>query len=290
MLGDMNVVFLFNEFSLHNHVITDYLRARPQDRVSVVKVPLVLKGKDRLQTASSILPRLPGGFIAAKLSEFVTILALTFMPKLLSRGAVFKRLRWIASRHDLPFHKTDNIMAPETLSFIRSQDPDVIVTLVHQILRKRLIGIPRKGIVNIHPGLLPHFRGIQPYFWELSEGFGYAGATLHLIEDEEIDTGGILVEARFRTWEKMSVQLNYYLTCCCAAKVLPSCLEILEEDRQRPRKQESDEGNYYRWPDEEAFSRLGSCGHSLTSWKDLWGILSGVYDNFEAEETQFHTA
>lgn len=44
--------------------------------------------------------------------------------------------------------------------------------------------------VNLHPGLLPHGRGWNPYVWALNDGTA-AGATLHLM-DEKVDHGRLL--------------------------------------------------------------------------------------------------
>ena len=284
----MNVVFVFNEYSLHNHIVEEYLRARLEDRAALVKVPLVLKGKSRKATAARILPRLSRRFAAAKGMEFGVLLALTLMPKILPRGAVFRRLARIARRHRLPFMKSESVMAPECLDFIREQKPDVVVTLVHQIIEEPLIALPRLGVVNIHPGLLPDFRGIQPYFWELSEGSPRAGSTLHLITDRSVDTGPVLGQASFSLRPGMSVQLNYYLSARAAGRLLPPCLQALDEDRLEPRRQESGQGSYFKWPDGAAFDRLKARGHAVVSWRDLWGIICGRHDSFEPEEVMIY--
>lgn len=279
----MNVVFVLSDYVLHNRIVSDYVAARPKDRVSVVKVPLVLKGKGRLETARRIAPQLSRRFLLGKVLEAVVLAAVTVVPKILRRGAVFRRLRSIARRHGLPFLRTRNVMSEEALAFVRAQDPDLVVTLFHQIVKRPLLDLPRLGVVNIHPGLLPLFRGIQPYFWELALGHGRAGATLHLIEDETIDTGRVLAQAAYATWPGMSVQLNYYLTSQAASRLLPRCAGDLELGRSAPLAQ-PDGGAYHRWPDSAAFDRLEERGHALFKWRDLWAILSGRYDGFVAEE------
>jgi methionyl-tRNA formyltransferase len=279
----VNVVFVLSDYVLHNRIVSDYVAARPQDKVSVVKVPLVLKGKGRLETARRIAPQLSRRFLIGKILEALALAAITLVPKILRRGAVFRRLRSLARRHGLPFLRTANVMSEEALAFVRAREPDLVVTLFHQIVKRPLLDLARKGVVNIHPGLLPLFRGIQPYFWELALGHGRAGATLHLIEDESIDTGRVLASAAYATWPGMSVQLNYYLTAQAAARLLPRCAERIEQGRAVPLPQPGG-GAYHRWPDSPAFDRLEAAGHALFSWRDLWGILSGRYDGFEAEE------
>jgi methionyl-tRNA formyltransferase len=279
----MRVVYILAEYSLHNQIVVEHLQARPEDEVSVVKVPLVLRGRSRGETAQRIVPKLSRRFLAGKLVEAGIVLAVTATPKLLGRGAVFQRLRTIARRHGLPFLRSPDIMSDATLAFIEARQPDVIITLFHQIVRKRLIALPRLGVVNIHPGLIPDFRGIQPYFWELSEGATRAGATVHFIEDERIDAGRILGQTTYAIQPGMSVQLNYWLTCRAAAQLLPQCLAALEEGRLSPAAQDPDAGAYYKWPDSAAFDRLRSRGHALVSWRQLLGLLTGRYDALDAE-------
>lgn len=279
----VNVVFLLSDYVLHNQIVSDYVAARPKDRVAIVKVPLVLKGKSRVETALRVAPQLSRRFLAGKLIEALVLAAITVLPKVMRRGAVFRRLRTIARRHGLPYHRTRNVMSDETLRFVRAAEPDVVVTLFHQIVKRPLLELPRLGVVNIHPGLLPEFRGIQPYFWALAERHGRAGTTLHLIEDETIDTGRVLARSEYATQPGMSVQLNYYLAAQAAARLLPRCLEALESGRLVPAAQPQG-GAYYRWPDSAAFDRLDAAGHALFSWRQLWGILAGRYADFATEE------
>lgn len=279
----MKVLFLLSDYVLHNSLLTHYADARPGDELAVVKIPLVLKGKGRRGTAERILPQLSRRFAFGKLAEYVSLLTITALPKVLRRGAIFRRLRATCRRQGIAFQRSENVMSPETLDFVRRFEPDVIVSLCHQILKEPLISMAPLGIVNVHPGLLPDFRGIQPYFWELSEGSDRAGATLHLIEDEGVDTGGVLAHTSYATSPGMSVQLNYYLTIQCAARLLPGCLEGLRDGKLAPQVQSENEGAYYRWPDSEAFGRLRKRGHPLISYRQLIGILVGRYDDHRAD-------
>lgn len=282
----MKVLFLLSDYVLHNSLLTEYIAARPEDTIAVVKIPLVLKGRGRRASAERIMPQLSRRFAFGKLTEFAVLLAITAVPKLLARGAVFRRLRRICRSLNLPFHRTENVMSEETMDFSREFSPDVIVSLCHQILKEPLISLAPLGVVNVHPGLLPDFRGIQPYFWELSEGAARSGVTLHLIEDERIDTGGVLGQASYPTPPGVSVQLNYFLTIKCAATLLPSCVAALSQGRLLPTPQNLDEGAYYRWPNSAAFERLRSRGHTLISFRQLFDILVGRFDDFCADRVR----
>lgn len=51
-------------------------------------------------------------------------------------------------------------------------------------------------VVNVHPSLLPHYRGPSPDFWQLDDAVPTSGVTLHRI-DAGVDTGPILLQAEF---------------------------------------------------------------------------------------------
>lgn len=60
-------------------------------------------------------------------------------------------------------------------------------------LPPEVLAIPRLGVVNSHPSLLPRHRGPYPISWALREGDAELGMTVHLM-DEQFDTGPILAQ------------------------------------------------------------------------------------------------
>lgn len=63
-------------------------------------------------------------------------------------------------------------------------------------LRREARELPRRGVVNIHPSLLPSGRGPEPVFWTFRNGERETGVTVHWM-DEGFDTGPILAQRRF---------------------------------------------------------------------------------------------
>jgi methionyl-tRNA formyltransferase len=55
--------------------------------------------------------------------------------------------------------------------------------------------LPAKGFYNVHPGLLPEYRGPDPIFQQIKNKEKFAGITIHKL-DEGIDTGPILIKER----------------------------------------------------------------------------------------------
>jgi methionyl-tRNA formyltransferase len=57
------------------------------------------------------------------------------------------------------------------------------------------LGVPRHGVVNGHPALLPQLRGPNPIGWALRNGDEEIGFTFHRM-DEDFDTGSLLAQGR----------------------------------------------------------------------------------------------
>jgi methionyl-tRNA formyltransferase len=71
-------------------------------------------------------------------------------------------------------------------------DPDVIAVFGTSLIRGPLLKMGRRGIVNLHGGLSPEYRGADCTFWALYNGEPEnVGCTIHFI-DEGIDTGKLI--------------------------------------------------------------------------------------------------
>jgi folate-dependent phosphoribosylglycinamide formyltransferase PurN len=88
-----------------------------------------------------------------------------------------------------------NVHDPAVLADLREANPDLGLVFGTRILRAPLFTLPRLGMINIHQGALPHYRGMPPGFWELYNGERSAGVTLHRVV-AELDAGDILFQQR----------------------------------------------------------------------------------------------
>ena len=87
----------------------------------------------------------------------------------------------------------DNVNSENVLADFRAFAPDLIVSIrFGQIFKQPLINIPRCGVINLHSGILPNYRGVLATFWAILNGDKEIGATLHFISDAKIDEGEII--------------------------------------------------------------------------------------------------
>ena len=91
----------------------------------------------------------------------------------------------------------ENPNNPEGLSVLRELQPDLIISVRYRvILKDQAISVPRYGVLNIHSGLLPEYRGVMPTFQAMLNGDSEIGSTLHYIVDGTIDTGPVVGRSR----------------------------------------------------------------------------------------------
>lgn len=107
-----------------------------------------------------------------------------------------EQLQDAVKKGNVPLYEGLVLKERTTLGIIESSSPDLIITSsFSQIMPRALISMPRLGVINIHPSLLPKYRGATPTVWVLMEGEKETGVTAHFIEDEQIDAGRIISHA-----------------------------------------------------------------------------------------------
>ncbi len=75
---------------------------------------------------------------------------------------------------------------------IKNLIPDLFVVASYgQILPKEILAIPKYGVLNVHPSLLPRYRGSSPVHAAMLRGDTTTGVTIMLM-DEKVDHGPIL--------------------------------------------------------------------------------------------------
>jgi len=123
-------------------------------------------------------------------------------------------------------------------------DPDIIFSVYYRkILPSKLINLPRLGCVNIHPSILPFYRGPVPTAWAILNGEKEFGLTIHLM-DNGIDTGAILVQENHRIGDDETGFELYNRGMQLGAELLKKHFFDIINQKLQP-KQQVGIGSYY---------------------------------------------
>lgn len=101
-----------------------------------------------------------------------------------------------AVAHRLPVLQPESLKTPGIDQKLRTLRPEVIVVAAFgQLLPRSVLEIPPLGCINIHPSLLPKYRGPSPVAGAILAGESVTGVTIMLM-DEGWDTGPILAQRK----------------------------------------------------------------------------------------------
>jgi len=96
--------------------------------------------------------------------------------------------------HRLPLFKTKNINSEQGRQFIQqqvgAQDTILLTAMFNQKLSISVLSLPQLFCVNLHPGQLPQYRGVDPVLMACYEKQAYLEMTLHQTA-AELDEGHV---------------------------------------------------------------------------------------------------
>jgi methionyl-tRNA formyltransferase len=148
----------------------------------------------RIVLLSQILPATLGLDAIARAVGHETVALLT--PRLPESAPDDMKERHTELVAGAPAH-LDVCLVPEKTRLaplLEAYEPDLCLCLGYRwLLPPEVLAIPRLGILNGHPSVLPRRRGPFPVAWAVREGDAELGMTFHLM-DGAFDTGPVLAQ------------------------------------------------------------------------------------------------
>jgi methionyl-tRNA formyltransferase len=145
----------------------------------------------------------------------------------------------------VPVHEPARIRDEAVLAHLKELNPDVILVVAYaKLIPKSLLELPRFGCINVHPSLLPRYRGAIPLQAAVMNGDAETGVCTFFM-DVGYDTGDIIRTVRTpigadETGEQLSERL-----ALIGADVLSETMKSLERgDFTRTQQPEEAEGGY----------------------------------------------
>ena len=108
--------------------------------------------------------------------------------------------------------------------------PDIIfVATFDKLIPKKICDCAKLGAVNIHPSLLPKYRGACPEFWAIKKGEKETGVSIHYLSDE-FDTGRVIAQKKVMIGEKDTVGVLSYTLAQTAAALASEVIDGFAAD------------------------------------------------------------
>src|SRR6266567_3573242 len=140
----------------------------------------------------------------------------------------------VAEAEDLTVLQPDKPTGAAFLDRLRELRPDVGVVVAYgHILKPELLSLPPRGMLNVHPSLLPGLRGAAPVEWAVIRGFEITGVSIMQM-DAGMDSGPVLHQIPHRLDQNVTGgELSAHLAEM-GAQALIETLAMLEQSDPPP--------------------------------------------------------
>lgn len=144
----------------------------------------------------------------------------------------------------LPVVQVASFKSAEAVARLADLHPDVIVVAAYgQILPQSVLEVPRCGCLNVHPSLLPRFRGASPVAGAILTGDEFTGVSIMLL-DEGLDTGPVLARAQIPISKQDTTGSLTKKLALAGARLLLDALVYWTREELTPRPQNEAEATY----------------------------------------------
>jgi methionyl-tRNA formyltransferase len=163
---------------------------------------------------------------------------------------------------------------------IKGMNPDLIVVAAYgKLIPKIILDAPKYKSLNIHPSMLPEFRGPSPIQNAILSGKKETGITIMLL-DEKMDHGDILAQTKVKIYPEENTE-------DLTKKIIPLCINLLLETipvwiqgKIKPQKQDDSKATYCQlieredghifWNEEAA--EIYNKFKALTPWPGIFTV------------------
>jgi methionyl-tRNA formyltransferase len=176
----------------------------------------------------------------------------------------------LAGRTGSGLHVLEKPDSPGGSSRLADLQPDLFISVRYRrILKEAAISIPRFGVLNLHSGLLPQYKGMMATFWALLNEEQTIGSTLHYIVDGTIDTGPVIDRAprdADRTRSYLANVLSLYPDGC---RMIVDTVRRIEQGEEIACRPQPAAGRYYSAPADADIRRFRNAGLRLFDGDEL---------------------
>lgn len=134
--------------------------------------------------------------------EIVLVVTVPDKPNSRGKKIVYSEVKEFAIEHNLKLVQPEKLVNNEELKAeIRALNPDIFCVVAYgKYLPKSYINMCKYEPVNIHPSLLPKYRGSAPIQWAVLNGDKETGVTSMYIS-EKMDAGDIILQEKVQIGE-----------------------------------------------------------------------------------------
>ena len=150
----------------------------------------------------------------------------------------------VAQAEGLPILQPTRPVGDLFLAAVRRLEPDLGVVVAYgHVLRREVLDLPPRGLINVHASLLPRFRGAAPIQHALMEGVPETGVSIMQL-DEGMDTGPVLYQLACPVAADDTAGTLSRRLATLGATALIEAISLLSAGLERPQPQDDSAATY----------------------------------------------
>jgi len=180
-------------------------------------------------------------------TEFKPVMVITAPDKPVGRKQILSPslVKKLAQKHQIPLFQPKTLKDSDIERKLWDLAPDLFIVAAYGlILPQNILNIPKFGPINIHPSLLPKYRGASPIQATILANDEETGITIMLM-DEKIDHGPIIAFKKIKIENENSVNLSKKLAKL-GANLLITILPKWFEKEIKPVSQDHEKATFTR--------------------------------------------
>ena len=150
----------------------------------------------------------------------------------------------IALEKNILLFQPSNLREKCFIDKIRRLKADIFVVIAYgKIIPEEIFNLPPLKTINLHPSLLPKYRGAAPIQWALINGESETGITIQRM-NERMDAGDIIIQRRISIDKNITAKGLYDILLPIGAELLRDAINALASNNAKPVRQNEDEATY----------------------------------------------
>jgi len=190
-----------------------------------------------------------------------------------------KSVHGLAKQHSIPLLDTLDMNNPESINFIKKSKPDYLLGAhLNQLVKPTILDLPDIECINIHPSILPSYKGVDPVFYALLNQESEIGVTLHKMS-EDFDSGKTLAQKIIPVDTKQSV---CFYNCQLFEEGVKLAIEWMGDEGTVVNNTDGKSivngktNSYDSWPSRAKVKQFKQAGNKLIAVKELLKNEQGI--------------
>jgi methionyl-tRNA formyltransferase len=150
----------------------------------------------------------------------------------------------LALCENIPVLQPGSLKDPGFTEVLKSYDAGIFVVVAYgKLIPRSVFALPPLGTINLHPSLLPLYRGAAPVEWALINGERETGVTVQMI-NEKLDAGDIVMQERISLDDTITAGGLYDLVMPLGEELVLKSIDLLSRGEAHLIIQDHDRATY----------------------------------------------